>query len=94
MNSMKYCEGSCRRRYFKYEKTANACKYHRGYNVGIENDNKIYEVCLKPNMIMTIWYKILRIILGDILDIQDIKYGSRKSTSVEKNRKAVIKKYD
>jgi hypothetical protein len=83
---MKYCEGGCRRKYIKHEGSAYGCKYHRGYVVDNKSDNKVFEICLKSNWIADTFRKILRTIFGDIIDVQDIRYGSRKSKSVERNQ--------
>jgi len=85
---MKYCDGRCRRKYFKYEGSANSCRFHRGYTVDIKkNDGKVHELCLKSNLIVAVLRKILTIFLGDIIDVYDMRDGSRKSKSVERSQK-------
>jgi len=86
---MKYCDGGCRRKYVKHEGSAYGCKYHRGYTVDEKSDNKVFEICLKPNFMADISYKILRFMFGDIIDVQDIRYGSRESKSVGRNKGVV-----
>ena len=81
---MKYCSGSCRRKHIKSEGSVIGCPYHKSYTIDKQNnDAKVYELCIKQNPIVVLFWKLF---FPDLINYNNFSFNSRKSSSVSLNR--------
>lgn len=88
---MKYCRGNCRKQYIETEGSAISCPYHRAYTVDKnKGEIKPYEICMKKGILESLIIWFWKTFFPDLVDINNLSNGSRKSKIVLQNRENLL----